>query len=329
MKLTRLSSWRRAALGLVVVVVFLVIMGQLLPPFSTVMNLTNVLVQASLVAVAAYGMTLVLLTGGIDLSVGGAMSLVGVVQAVLITSGVPWFAAIVIGVALGGLIGLINGLAVSRLNLPPFIATFGTLGISAGLALFIADASTIGVLPDGFVSLGNDGFGRVPYLVVIALVLLVVMEIAMRTTTWGVYLRSSGNAPAVARTSGVPVKGTLTSAYLVSGLLAGFAGTLLAANLSTAGPLQGDPYTLSAVAACVIGGVDLAGGKGHLWAAAVGTIFLAALKNVLNLIGVEPFMQNLVLGLLIILAVVATTRGAALRDTLAGWFAPRLARSAS
>lgn len=315
----------RSAIGVLVTVVAVLVMGQLLPHFASVANLSNVLVQAALVAVAAFGMTLVLLTGGIDLSVGGVMSLVGVLEGVLISHGVPWLLAVVVGLALGALVGVVNGLVVARLGLPPFIATFGSLGIAAGLALFLADASPIGAMPDSFVSLGNDGFGKVPYLVVIALVLLVGLEVAVRVTPWGVFLRSSGNAPAVARTSGVPVVRTLTSAYLASGMLAAAAGTLLAANLSTAGPLQGEPYTLSAVAACVIGGVDLFGGRGHLWAAGVGTVFLAVLKNVLNLVGVEPFMQNLVLGCLIIVAVVATTRGPALRTGLVTWARARSA----
>ena len=314
---------RGPLLGAGAVVLAAVVAGSFLPHFVSVANLSNVLVQASLVAVAAYGMGLVLLTGGIDLSVGGVMSLVGVVDAVLITNGMPWPLAIVLGLLLGAVTGMINGLAVSRLDLPPFIATFGTLGIAAGLALFIADASQIGAMPDAFVSLGNDGFGKVPYLVVIAGALLLVLELVLRHTPWGVFLRSTGNAIGVARTSGVPVAATLVSAYVASGVLAAMAGTLLAANLSTAGPLQGEPYTLSAVAACVIGGVDLAGGKGHLWAAALGALFLAALKNVLNLIGVEPFMQNLVLGCLIILAVILTTRGHAVRRNVLTWFRPR------
>ena len=323
-----INRLRGPLLGVGAVALAAFVVGSLLPRFTSVANLSNVLVQAALVAVAAYGMSLVLLTGGIDLSVGGVMSLVGVVDAVLITNGMPWPLAILLGLLLGVGIGLINGLCVSRLDLPPFIATFGTLGIAAGLALFIADASHIGVMPDSFVSLGNDGFGQVPYLVVIAVALLIALELFLHLTPWGVFLRSTGNALGVARTSGVPVTTTLISAYVASGVLAAMAGTLLAANLSTAGPLQGEPYTLSAVAACVIGGVDLAGGKGHLWAAALGTVFLAALKNVLNLIGVEPFMQNLILGCLIILAVVLTTRGNAARANVLTWFRPRSRRLA-
>lgn len=310
---------RRAARpALIVLVILLAVagVGQVLPYFATTANLSNVLVQAAIVAVAAYGMTLVLLTGGIDLSVGGLMSFVGVLEAVLTTHGVPWPVAIAVGLASGALIGLVNGFAVARLKLPAFIATFGTLGIAAGLALYLADAYPVSVLPDGFVALGNDDVAGISYLIVTAVVLLVLLEIVLRNTSWGVHLRATGNAPAVATLSGVPVTRTLTSAYLVSGLLAAGAGTLLAANLSTAGPLQGEPYTLSAIAACVVGGVDLFGGRGHLWAAALGTVFLAALRNALNLQGVQPFMQGLITGCLIICAVFLTTRGPDLRRWL-------------
>jgi ribose/xylose/arabinose/galactoside ABC-type transport system permease subunit len=318
--LLRRSARPIVTVGAVVLIIILV--GQVVPYFATVTNLANILVQASLVAVAALGMTLVLLTGGIDLSVGGLMSLVGVVEAGLIGAGLPWPLAVVLGLVCGAVIGLINGLAVAKLGLPSFIATFGTLGIAAGLALFLAGAVKVPVMPAAMVSIGNNSLGGVPYLVAIAVVALVGLETATRMTTWGVHLRATGNAFAVARLSGVHVERTLISAYLASGILSAAAGTLLAANLSTAGPLQGEPYTLSAVAACVIGGVDLLGGRGRLWAATAGAVFLAAVASVLDLQGVQPFMQGLVTGILIILAVFLTTRGTGLRL----WFARSLRR---
>ena len=300
--------------GAVVVIVVALLVGELIPKFASVANLSNVMVQASLLAVAAFGMTLVILTGGIDLSVGGVMSLVGVIEASLVQAGAPWPLAIVAGLGVGLASGLLNAVIVSRLKLPPFIATFGTLGIAAGLALFVADTVGRAVLPRDFVSLGNDGVAGVPYLVIIALSLLVVLELVFRVTTWGVHLRATGDNLAVARLSGVPVARVLTSAYVASGLLAATAGTMLAAHLGTASPLQGEPFTLSAVAACVIGGVDLFGGRGNLWAAGAGAVFLVSLRNILNLLGVQPFMQDFVTGLLIILAVLVTVQGPRLRD---------------
>lgn len=308
-------------LGIVLaVVVVVLVIGQSVPHFLTVYNLSNVFVQAALVAVAAYGMTLVLLTGGIDLSVGGLMSLTGVLLAVLTGAGVPWPVAILIALLGGAVIGLLNGLCVAQLGLPPFIATFGTLGICAGLALFISDALDARSIPEPMAAIGNDKVAGIPILVIIALVVLLILELLQRQTTWGVHLRAVGDSPAVARIRGTNAKATLVSAYLGSGILTAAAGTLLASNLSTASPIQGEPYTLSAVAACVIGGVDLFGGRGRLWAAALGTVFLAALKNALNLLGVQPFMQGLVTGLLIILAVFLTVRGPRLRDRVAALF---------
>jgi ribose transport system permease protein len=313
--LVRLTARPIAAAGLLVVAVLLI--GQFLPHFATFGNLSNILVQASLLAVAAYGMTLVVLTGGIDLSVGGVMSLVGVIEVLLTAAGIPWPVAIVLGLATGVVLGSLNAVVVARLKLPPFIATFGTLGIAAGLALFLAEAGGHAGLPPGFVSLGNGSFAGVPYLGLIAGLLLLVLEIVSRTTTWGVHLRATGDAFAVARLSGVPVSRTLFSAYIGSGVLAAAAGTLLAASLGTAGPLQGEPYTLAAVAACVIGGVDLFGGRGNLWAAAAGAVFLMSIRNILNLLGVQPFMQDFVTGCLIILAVFMTVRGPEVRDRTA------------
>ena len=304
----------RAFAAAVAVVVVVLLVGQFVPYFATTTNLSKVLLEAAILAVAAFGMALVLLTGGIDLSVGGVMSLVGVVEVSLVSSGVPWPAAVAVGLGVGLLLGTVNAVIVSRLKLPPFIATFGTLGIAAGLALYIANVIGHPVFPPDFVSLGNDAVLGIPITLVLALAILLVLEVVTRVTTWGVHLRATGDNFAVARLSGVPVARVLGSAYVVSGLLAATAGTMLAARLGTANPLQGEPYTLLAVAACVIGGVDLFGGRGHLWAAGAGAVFLYAIRNIMNLQGVQPFMQDLVTGLLIIAAVLVTVQGPVLRD---------------
>ncbi len=306
----------RAIAAGVLVVATVLLVGQLVPYFATVSNLENVMSQAAILSVVAFGMTLVIVTGGIDLSVGGVMSLVGVLEVSLVSVGVAWPLAVVVGLAVGVLLGSVNAVIVSRLKLPPFIATFGTLGIAAGLALYLADLAGRSIFPPDFVSIGNDSILGVPFLLILAIVALVLLEIIWRVTTWGVHLRATGDNFAVARLSGVPVLRVLSSAYVVSGLLAATAGTMLAARLGTASPLQGEPFTLSAVAACVIGGVDLFGGRGHLWAAGAGAIFLVSIRNILNLQGVQPFMQDFVTGLLIILAVLVTVQGPALRDVL-------------
>jgi ribose transport system permease protein len=306
----------RIAVAIAVVVIGVVVVGQFIPYFATLPNLSKVLLEAAILSVAAFGMTLVLLTGGIDLSVGGVMSLVGVLEVALVSAGAPWPLAIVAGLATGLLLGSVNALIVARLKLPPFIATFGTLGIAAGLALYLADVVGHPVFPPDFVSLGNDALVGIPYLVMLAVVILVVLEVVTRRTTWGVHLRATGDNIAVARLSGVPVARILSSAYIVSGLLAAAAGTMLAARLGTANALQGEPFTLLAVAACVIGGVDLFGGRGNLWAAGVGAVFLFAVRNALNLQGVQPFIQDLVTGLLIIAAVLVTVQGPVVRDML-------------
>lgn len=303
---SRMQFAFRPLLFILVLIGVWVIGGALLPNFSTPYNLANIGVQAALVALAAFGMTVVLLTGGIDLSIGGLMSLTGVLFATFTGAGAPLFLAILLSFVGGAIVGLINGLCVAYLGLPPFITTFGTLGITAGLALFISNVFGSRSIPIAMVRIGNGKLGAFPILVIIAVVVLVLLELLTRRTAWGVHLRAVGDAPSVAQVRGVAVKRTLVSAYLASGILTAGAGIFLASHLSTASPIQGEPYTLTAVAACVIGGVDLFGGRGQLWAAALGTVFLAALRNALNLIGVEPFMQGLVTGVLIIAAVLLT-----------------------
>lgn len=310
------AAFLRAIVAAVSIAAAVLLVGQFVPFFATVANLENVLSQAAILSVVAFGMTLVILTGGIDLSVGGIMSLVGVTEVALVGGGVPWPAAVVVGLGVGALVGAANAVIVSRLKLPPFIATFGTLGIAAGLALYLADLVGRPILPSDLVAIGNESILNVPYLVFIAVGLLIVLELVWRSTSWGVHLRATGDNLAVAKLSGVPVVRVLSSAYIVSGLLAATAGSMLAARLGTASPLQGEPFTLSAVAACVIGGVDLFGGRGYLWAAGAGAIFLVSVRNILNLEGVQPFMQDFVTGLLIILAVLVTVQGPVLRDAL-------------
>lgn len=292
-----------------IVVVLLLAVSLSVPYFASVDNAMGLLAQASIVAVAALGLTLVITTGGIDLSVGGVISLSGLVDVILIGAHVPWGVAILIGMLLGGVIGAVNGALVAFLRVPAFVATFGTLGIAAGLALFIANGRRTTVLPDSMIEFGNGTVLQLPYLVIVAVAVLIVLEVALRVTPWSMRLRATGDNFRVAVLVGVPTRPILIGAYVASGALASLAGGMLTAQLSTAGPQQGEPYTLSAIAACVVGGVDLMGGRGRLWASCLGAIFLAGLGNVMNLEGVQPFIQDLATGVLIVVAVLLSTRG--------------------
>lgn len=300
----------RRVLGIVAVaVVVFALFSTFVPYFATPQNMTGLLAQAAVVAIAALGLALVILTGGIDLSVGGVMSLVGLTTVAAVDAGIPWWFAMIIGMLLGGVVGVVNGILVAFLRVPAFVATFGTLGITAGAALFIADGRASVLLPREMISFGNGSIFFIPYLAILALVVLLVFQFLQRATRWGASTRSTGDNRHVAALVGIPVKRTLVAAYMTSGLLAGLAGAVLCAQLSTAGPQQGEPYTLAAIAACVVGGIDLMGGRGSLWAACLGAVFLAALRNAMNLQGVQPFIQDLATGVLIIAAVFATTRG--------------------
>ncbi|PDQ34501.1 MAG: hypothetical protein B5766_11285 [Candidatus Lumbricidophila eiseniae] len=303
-------------------VLIYLLLAAVVPYFATPQNMTGLLANAAIAAIAALGLTLVILTGGIDLSVGGVMSLVGLATVANVGAGVPWWLAMIVGMLLGAVVGVANGLLVALLRVPSFVATFGTLGITAGAALFIADGRPTVLLPREMIAFGNGSVFFIPYLAILAVVVLAVLQFLQGSTRWGVNTRSTGDNRHVAALVGVPVKRTLVAAYATSGLLAGLAGAALTAQLSTAGPQQGEPYTLAAIAACVVGGVDLLGGKGSLWAACLGAVFLAALRNAMNLQGVQPFTQDLVTGLLIIVAVFVTVSGRGAVQTLLGRLRP-------
>jgi ribose/xylose/arabinose/galactoside ABC-type transport system permease subunit len=300
------SLWRRAAPLLAAVVVFsaaVQLVGLFVPFFATGRNLAAIAAQAATVAVGAAGITIVIMTRGIDLSVGGIMSLVGIVEGMLFAAGFGVVPVIVVGLLVGVAFGCLSGLLVAALKVPSFIATFATLGIASGLALFLASGRALGPFAAGFVALGHAAVGPLPVIVLATILLCGGLELVMRASPFGVHVRAVGGAFEVAGVSGVPVRRTVFLAYVIAGALSAAAGTLLTAQLSAAGPLQGEPYTLLAIAACVVGGVDLFGGRGRVWGAVAGALLLAAMRNALNLLGVQPFIQDLVTGILIIAAV--------------------------
>lgn len=276
--------------------------------FLTGTNLDNLGRQVSIYAIVAIGQLLVILTAGIDLSVGSVAALAGVVAAQTMfetTGSGPIVTGVALALLVGAVAGLTNGLLVAFLRLPPFIVTLGMMGIARGATLLITGGRTIQPLPDSFSTLAGGKLLGVANLIWIMLVVAVLAGLLLRRTVWGRYLYAVGSNTESARLTGVPVRGVLVSAYTAAGLLAATGGVLLASRLGNGVPTAGDGYELQAIAACVIGGASLFGAKGTALGALVGALMVGLLNNGGTLLGVDPFWLQIAIGMLILAAVAA------------------------
>lgn len=277
--------------------------------FMTLANILNVLRQIAIVGVLALGMTFVILTAGIDLSVGAILTVVVVYTAdtVQVHGVVP---GILVALGVGAGLGLVNGLGVTVGKVQPFIMTLGMLAMAKGFALLFTQGTPIAITNETFLTLGNGRVLGVPNPVIVFLALLGVTWFILRHTVFGRAVYAVGANEEAARLSGVPVARVKTAVYVVSGLMAGVAGVLYASQLGVGSPVAGDGYELDAIAATVVGGTSLFGGTGGVGGSFVGAALLGVLSNFLNLTGVSPYAQNVFRGALIVAAVLLQRRNA-------------------
>jgi ribose transport system permease protein len=289
-----------ALLGLVVLVVVLAIVS---PSFLTVTNLTNIGIQTSVVAILAFGMTFVIITAGIDLSVGSLAALAAVSAGWAGTvGGFPPLIALVLGLLVGMAAGLVNGVLVAFGKIPAFIATLAMLSIARGLTLVISDGSPISTSgPVTF--LGSRIGGWLPVPILVMTVMGVIAWVILNKTLAGRTMYAIGGNEEASRLSGLAVRRNLLYVYALAGLFAGVAGLVLAGRLSSAQPQAAAGYELDAIAAVVIGGASLFGGIGTISGTLVGALVLAVIRNGLNLLNVNPFWQQVAIGVVIALAV--------------------------
>ncbi|WP_433869524.1 ABC transporter permease/substrate-binding protein [Saccharopolyspora sp. CA-218241] len=304
----RTAALGRAAGPLGGLVVLVVLLALLSPDFLTANNLLNVGVQASVVAVLAFGMTFVIVSGGIDLSVGSVAGLAGIVTGWAVAgAGLPLWLAVPLGLAAGAAAGLVSGVLVTAGRVPPFIATLAMLSVARGLALVIADGRPISV--GGWLGELGSGelFGFLPYPVLVMVVIGLLTALVLRRTYAGRAMYAIGGNAEAARLSGIKVTRQKLLIYALSGLFAAVAGILLTARLASAQPEAGTGYELDAIAAVVIGGASLAGGVGSALGTFLGALVLAVLRNGLNLLDVSAFWQQVVIGAVIAAAVLFDT----------------------
>ncbi len=295
-------------LGLVAIVI---VFSALSPNFLTERNLLNILQQSSINACVALGMTLVIITGGIDLSVGPTAAIAAVVAAVLMAAGAPIAVAIPAALLFGTAAGAFNGVLVAYGGLQPFIVTLGTLSLYRATALIYTGGNPIFGIPPGFRALFNSSVFGVPSPVVIVAVLALVVWVVLNKTPLGEYFLAVGGNAEASRIAGVPVAMTKIASYGISGSLAAVAGLILVGRLGAADPTLGNLWELDAIAAAAIGGASLMGGKGSIVGTLLGAIILGSLRNGLTLLNVQAFYQLLATGLIILVAMLIdrATRG--------------------
>lgn len=276
--------------------------------FLQVDNILNVLRQISIVGVLALGMTFVIITAGIDLSVGSMLSVVVVYTADTVqTHGV--LAGVLMALGMGAGFGLINGLGVAVGKVQPFVMTLGMLAFAKGVALIFTEGQPVAITNDAFLAFGNGRTLGIPNPAVVFLILLVVCMFVLRGTVFGRSVYAVGSNEEAARLSGIPVRRTQCAVYVISGLMVGIAGVLYASQLGVGTPVAGDGKELDAIAATVVGGTSLFGGIGTAGGTFIGAAILGVLSNILNLSGVSPYVQYLFRGGLIVAAVLLQRQG--------------------
>ncbi len=272
--------------------------------FGTLDNIQSIGIAAAPFALIALGQTLVILTGGIDLSVGSIIALSAMAAATTVKSH-PERLVLSVGVAvLVGLIaGAVNGLLVSRVNVPPFIATLGMLTTASGLAYVVGGGAPINGLPPEFGEIANNTIFGLQIPVIVMILGIIVLAVVMRRTSYGMRIYATGGNPVAAQIAGIKTKRILFSVYAISGMLAGVSGVMLASRVISGPPNLGQGYELDAIAAVVIGGASLLGGRGSIWGTALGLLLIQTLNNGLDILIVPAYWQSVIKGVLIVAAV--------------------------
>jgi ribose/xylose/arabinose/galactoside ABC-type transport system permease subunit len=301
-KRSRLSG-QIPLMALIVLCVFTAVMTD---RFLSPLNLTNILVQSSIMAVIAIGMTFVIIGGGFDLSVGSTVALAGCIAAmVMVKHGIT--GGVLAGIAAGAAVGLVNGVIIAQLGVNPFITTLGTMVLVRGVVFLVTGGAPVGdmELPDAFVAFGSQRLLGIHYLVWVPALLVVVLSWLMHATPYGRRIYATGGNREATYLSGVHIERIIASTYVWSGALAGVAGVMLTARLQSGQPTAGEFYELTAIAAVVLGGASLQGGEGLLYKSIIGVLIMVVLGNSLNLLNVDSYWQRVAVGVVIIAAAAA------------------------
>lgn len=289
---------------LTVLILMCVVFAVLSDRFLTVSNFQNVMRNAAPLIIASCGMTAVMIARGLDLSIGSVLAASTVLSASLAVAGVPLYAAFLLGILFGALVGLVNGVIIARLSVSPIIVTLGMLNIARGIAYLITPSAILVGLPRDWSFVGTSKIAGLPVPLLIAVVVAIGFHVLLAYTTMGKRVYAIGGNEEAARLSGINVPNTLTVLYVLCGAMAALAGIVLASRVGAGDPNVGIGFELQVIAAVIIGGTSLSGGEGRIVGTVIGALIIAVLANGLNLAGVEPFWQWVAQGIVLIVAII-------------------------
>ena len=283
-----------------------ILMSVISQTFFTKGNLLNICSQQSTTALMAIGMTMVIITGGIDLSVGTLLGFSGMLAAIELQNSGNIFKAILIAYGLALVIGLINGYLIGYMKLPAFIVTLGTQKVCQSMNYVVTDGSSASKFPEAFGFIGKGKLiGDIPFYLVMIIILYIIFSLVMTKVKYGRFLYATGSNEEASRLSGIKTKKVIMITYVISAFMAATAGLVMISRLMACDPTYGNGAEMDVIAAVVIGGTFMSGGKGTLWGTAIGVFIVGVLRNSLNLLGVNTFWQGTAIGVVIILAVLA------------------------
>ena len=273
------------------------------PYFLTANNLASVARQTAVFNTMALGMTIVIIPGGIDLSVGSILGLAGLGGAMSLEAGQPVVAGVLVGILIGTACGFLNGFLITRLGIPPFVVTLGTLGVYRGVALIVSNGLPVHKIPAGFSFIGEGNLLGIPFVLWMLVICAVAVHLILEHTRLGRYAFAIGSNRVASIYAGIPVNFHVTAVYAIGGALSGLAGMIEASRLMTGQPTAGQGYELQAIAAVVIGGGSLNGGEGSVVGTLIGAFIMGLLSNGADLLNISNYWQQVIIGSVIILAV--------------------------
>ena len=292
----------------IILIILITLFGILNPIFFSFENLFNIVDQVSIIGIISLGITLIIIVGGIDLSVGSIVAFTGVCLALLLSNNYNFLSSILICLFVGSFLGFINGLFISRFKVPAFITTLGMMSIVRGATLQITQGRSISNLPSGLSELINSSILNISFPVLLFFILYLSLWFVLNRTYWGKYLYATGSNEKAAWLSGINTTNYKTIVYIVSGVLCAISSIILVGKLNSAQPTAGNMYELNAIAAVVIGGASLSGGKGTITGTLLGVLILGVLQNGFSILNISPYYQQILLGIIVIFAVLSDNK---------------------